>query len=196
MSVVWSPDGTRLATGCFSGTVRLWDPLTGACLATLEGHGGSVASVSWSPSGALLATGSKDKAIRVWDLGVLATRTSGRLTIPQSMETLFSSSREQCISVGQCDSSVPLMEEKKDREARIAGEGSGMPLGGAFLRNHMGMGWLRLLCAKQLACTSYAGCPECALSPANATLLRQLGASVDGQGPISVGDEADVLRQV
>ena len=47
-------------------TVRLWDVETGACVKTLEGHGGWVTSVCFSPDGKQLASGSWDETVRVW----------------------------------------------------------------------------------------------------------------------------------
>jgi len=67
-SVSWSPDGTRLASGSYDKTVRVWDVATGASVATLEGHTGWVRSVSWSPDGTRLASGSRDETVRVWDV--------------------------------------------------------------------------------------------------------------------------------
>ncbi|KAL7904224.1 hypothetical protein GGI35DRAFT_472586 [Trichoderma velutinum] len=51
LSVVFSPNGQRLASGSWDKTVRVWDANSGACLQTLEGHNGSVLSVAFSPDG-------------------------------------------------------------------------------------------------------------------------------------------------
>ena len=58
VSVSWSPDGTRLATGSGDGTAKVWEAAGGRELLTLKGHTGTVYAVSWSPDGTRLATGS------------------------------------------------------------------------------------------------------------------------------------------
>jgi WD40 repeat protein len=55
MSVCWSADGERLASGGIDGTVRLWEASSGKELAVLEGHKGGVTSVCWSADGERLA---------------------------------------------------------------------------------------------------------------------------------------------
>ena len=42
LSVSWSPDGTRLATGSEDGTAKVWDAAGGRELLTLKGHTGAV----------------------------------------------------------------------------------------------------------------------------------------------------------
>jgi WD40 repeat protein len=65
--VAFSPRGDLIATASWDQTARIWDAATGACLATLAGHAGTVEAVAFSPSGTLLATGSGDATARVWD---------------------------------------------------------------------------------------------------------------------------------
>ena len=47
-SVNWSPDGTKLASGSWDKTVRVWNDVTntGSQLAVLEGHTSDVTSVN------------------------------------------------------------------------------------------------------------------------------------------------------
>ncbi|KAJ5413900.1 hypothetical protein N7509_000527 [Penicillium cosmopolitanum] len=66
-SIAWSRDGSRLASGSWDNTVRIWDPATGQTISTLKGHSSWVASIAWSRDGSRLASGSYDKIVRIWD---------------------------------------------------------------------------------------------------------------------------------
>jgi WD40 repeat protein len=66
-SVVWSPDGKRLATASADHRAKVWDASSGEELLTFSGHSNSVFAVAWSPDGKRLATGGADKVARVWD---------------------------------------------------------------------------------------------------------------------------------
>jgi WD40 repeat protein len=78
-AVSYSPDGSRLVTACYDGTVRVWDVSTGEMLFALSGHEGSVWSASFSSDGAHILTASSDKTARIWDAatGRLLTTLSG-----------------------------------------------------------------------------------------------------------------------
>lgn len=71
--MAWSPDGNRLATPSFDGTIRIWDSETGACDQILEAvnrdrsRHSQIAAVSWSPDGAFLADAQSNGELGVWD---------------------------------------------------------------------------------------------------------------------------------
>ena len=67
-SVVFSPDGTKLASGSNDKTIRLWSVKTQVMIGELEGHSDDVTSVAFSHDGAFVVSGSWDKTIRVWNV--------------------------------------------------------------------------------------------------------------------------------
>ena len=73
LSVAFSPDGKRLASGSLDGTVKVWDAATGQETLTLgavsgaRGNTGPVESVAFSPDGTRLASASRYGLVKVWD---------------------------------------------------------------------------------------------------------------------------------
>ena len=67
LSVAFSPDGQRLASGLYDETIKIWDAASGRCLQTLKGHDSLVLSVASSPDGQRLASGLDDNTIKIWD---------------------------------------------------------------------------------------------------------------------------------
>ena len=66
ITVRFSPDSTKLASGSGDKNVRLWDIGTETAYRTLEGHRAEVSVVAWAPDGSRLASGSYDKTVRMW----------------------------------------------------------------------------------------------------------------------------------
>ena len=58
------PDG-RVASGSNDPSLRVWDPSTGRCLMTLEGHTGSIECVAILNDGRVVS-GSADCTIKIW----------------------------------------------------------------------------------------------------------------------------------
>ncbi|MFB9902824.1 nSTAND1 domain-containing NTPase [Allokutzneria oryzae] len=73
-SVVFSPDGSRIAASAADKTITLWDTATGRAQPSIR-TASPPRGLAFSPDGAMLATGAADPAIRLWrteDLSLVA----------------------------------------------------------------------------------------------------------------------------
>ena len=66
-TVVFSPDGLKLATASSDGTVKIWDLGNGHELLTYDGHKDKVRCLAWSPDGKTLASAGMEKNIKIWN---------------------------------------------------------------------------------------------------------------------------------
>ncbi len=67
LAVAVTADGSRVVSGGDDMSVRVWDPVTGECLARLSGHTGSVRAVAVTADGSQAVSSGNDMSVRVWD---------------------------------------------------------------------------------------------------------------------------------
>lgn len=67
LSVAFSADGQRIASGGEDRMLRVWDAEAAHPMYGISGHGGAVLSVAWSVDRRTIVSGSSDKTARVWD---------------------------------------------------------------------------------------------------------------------------------
>ena len=67
--MVYSPDGTKLASGSWDMTLKIWNAQTGQCVSTLSVDSGTygVFSISYSPGGDMIAAGCSNGKIYILD---------------------------------------------------------------------------------------------------------------------------------
>lgn len=81
-----TPDGTKLITGSFDSTVRLWDVASGKeekVFSGPTGHTKMVVSVAVHPEGRLVATGGVDGSLRFWDIPLPLTKQTWTDPVPR-----------------------------------------------------------------------------------------------------------------
>jgi WD40 repeat protein len=111
-SVVYSPDGTRLAATNWRELVKVWDVTTGQPLRILEGF-----RVTFSPDGTQLAWGGRDGTVRVW---AVATDKESLIRIGQNsmVQSLAYSPDGTRLAVARQDGTIRFWDATSGQEVR------------------------------------------------------------------------------
>ena len=109
LSVCYSPNGQRVASGSWDGTVKVWDANSGELIADCRGHTFVVDSVSYSPDGQRVASGSRDGTVKVWDAnsGELIADCRGHT---DQVYIVSYSPDGQRVASGSCDHTVKVWD--------------------------------------------------------------------------------------
>lgn len=104
LSVAFSPDGSRIATGHRSGALYIWTSLLKQQVAELEGHANYIRTLTFSPDGTQLASASGDFTAKIWD-----TRSRGER---------FAQSRREAVAREKMVPYVDDMFERANQDPR------------------------------------------------------------------------------
>ncbi len=66
-SVAWSRNGSRIVSGSFDKTVRVWNAANGNSMQTYLGHSDRVQTVVWAPNGMHVASAGNDRTVHIWN---------------------------------------------------------------------------------------------------------------------------------
>jgi WD40 repeat protein len=137
LSLDWSPDGTRLASG--EGTdqvlphnqdkcqnnIKIWDITSGQEIYTLSGHEDSIVSLRWSKNSSRLVSSSDDRNLKMWDtesgtllftMGEGTGHSAGVLDVDWSpnQTRLVSGSRDFKLRLWEANTGEPIGKPWKD----------------------------------------------------------------------------------
>jgi WD40 repeat protein len=112
-SIAWSSDGKTLAIGNVSGSLKLYDPETGALKKTLEGQGIQTRSLAFSPDGKTLAAGGWGNTVKLWDVQTGAmTELSGHAS---EIQAVAFSADGHTVASASMDHSIRLWDAPSKR---------------------------------------------------------------------------------
>lgn len=112
----FSPDGKKIITSSWDGTICLWDSKKGNILNVLKGHKGDVNYASFSPDGKKIVSASSDKTVKIWNtetgkcIHTLIGHSAGinHATFSSDGKMIVSSSSDKTIRIWDSDTGLCL----------------------------------------------------------------------------------------
>jgi WD40 repeat protein/tRNA A-37 threonylcarbamoyl transferase component Bud32 len=120
--VVFSPDGTRIATASTDRTIKLWDAATGLEVLTLLGHTHGVLCVAFSRDGKRLASGGMDATARAWDATPLPEAVFTEAKAHQLVQSRLNEWPRKSELIAQLRTDPGLSNSTRVAALRIAGQ--------------------------------------------------------------------------
>lgn len=105
-TLMWSPDGSRIAAAMGSNIVKVFDARTGNTLYTYRGFSGKIDAVAWSPDGKYIVTAGRHNATTVWNAANGKTVFSSPVNDNNPVFSLAWAPDSQRIALGYLDGSV------------------------------------------------------------------------------------------
>jgi WD40 repeat protein len=122
--VAFSPDSQYIALGscdkriailhtCTQGSVRVWQPATGAQILRLH-YDGAVAALAFSPDGKYVVSDGGDETVRIWE--ALTGKEISRLTHNRGVNAVAFSPDGRYIASGSSDATARIWEVRTGKE--------------------------------------------------------------------------------
>jgi WD40 repeat protein/tRNA A-37 threonylcarbamoyl transferase component Bud32 len=123
--IAFSPDGRKIASASWDGTLRLWDSEKAMPGATIRASGGPIFAVAFAPDGNTLATVNEARTISIWEMPGPRLKTKITSTEAVGNAVTFSPSGDTLVTCG-AGATVLLWDLATGRIRIRLGQGHGV----------------------------------------------------------------------